>query len=132
VGRKKGEREEARTMRPREGWGRNLSYGTARAAVGARMAKLLNGSTYVPSCAPCGVESLHTVHGPSGAAGWCIFTLVSGHYAVHLTSVSAFGGWSFALGVQHVCGMGSCSSSSQTPAVRWCCWSTSDFGAHCS
>ena len=105
MGRKKGEREEARTMRPREGWGRNLSYGTARAAVGARMAKLLNGSTNVPSCAPCGVESLHTVHGPSGAAGWCIFTLVSGHYAVHLTSVSAFGGWSFALGVQQVVGL---------------------------
>mmetsp|Transcript_62738 Transcript_62738/g.166760 ORF Transcript_62738/g.166760 Transcript_62738/m.166760 type:complete len:222 (-) Transcript_62738:1697-2362(-) len=35
-------------------------------------------------------------------AGWCIFTLVSGQYAVLLTSVSAFGGWSFALGVQHV------------------------------
>ena len=55
VGRKKGEREEARTMWPREGWGRTLAFGTSRAAVGARMAKLLNGSTYVPSCAPCGV-----------------------------------------------------------------------------
>ena len=49
-------------MWPREGWGRTLAFGTSRAAVGARMAKLLNGSTYVPSCAPCGV-SLHTVHG---------------------------------------------------------------------
>ena len=26
-------------------------------------------------------------------------------------------------------GMGSCSSSSQTPAVRWCCWSTSELTA---
>eukprot|EP00966_Prymnesium_polylepis_P301053 6956150-Prymnesium_polylepis.1 len=41
-------------MWPREGWGRTLSFGTSRAAVGARMATLLNGSTYVcQRCAPC-------------------------------------------------------------------------------
>eukprot|EP00966_Prymnesium_polylepis_P054403 1257679-Prymnesium_polylepis.1 len=37
-----------------------------------------------------------------GRRARCIFTLVSGQYAMLLTSVSAFGGWSFALGVQHV------------------------------
>ena len=61
VGRKKGKREEARTMRRREGWGCILSFGTARAAVGARMAKLLHGSSKCAQAArPAGVIAAHS------------------------------------------------------------------------
>ena len=61
MGRKKGKREEARTMRRREGWGCILSFGTARAAVGARMAKLLHGSSKCAQAArPAGVIAAHS------------------------------------------------------------------------
>ena len=61
VGRKKGESEEASTKRPREGWGPTLSFGTARAAVGARMAKLLHGSSKCAQAArPAGVIAAHS------------------------------------------------------------------------
>eukprot|EP00966_Prymnesium_polylepis_P034669 805890-Prymnesium_polylepis.1 len=68
------------------------------------MAKLLHGCSYVPSCAhprAAACKSLHRLcmDCQSGAAGWGAFLRLSADItAVHLTSVSAFGGWSFALG----------------------------------